>query len=85
MLGASLVAQMVKSLAAVQEIWVWPLGQEGTLPRKGNGNLLQYPSLQNAMDGGVWQATVPAVQKSQTRLSNFTFGCIKGLGKEHLG
>ena len=25
------------------------------------------------MDGGAWKATVPAVAKSQTRLSDFTF------------
>ena len=45
------MAQMVKSLAAVRETWVRPVGQEDTLPRKGNGNPIQYPSLPNSMDG----------------------------------
>ena len=37
---------------------------------EGNGNPLQYSCLGNPMDGGVWQATVHGVIKSQTRLSN---------------
>ena len=41
-------------------------------PGEGNGNPLQYSCLKNPMDGGVWQATVHGVKKSQTRLSNFT-------------
>ena len=32
---------------------------------EGNGNLLQYSCLENAMDGGAWQATVHGVAKSQ--------------------
>ena len=35
----------------------------------GHGNPLQYSCLENAMDRGTWQATVPGVAKSQTRLS----------------
>ena len=31
---ASLVAQMVKNLPAMQEMWVWPLGQEDPLEKK---------------------------------------------------
>ena len=41
--------------------------------REGNGNPLQYSCLENAMDGGTWQATVHGVAKSWTRLSDFTF------------
>ena len=37
---------------------------------EGNGNSLQYSSLENPMDRGAWQATVHEVAKSQTRLSN---------------
>ena len=37
---------------------------------EGNGNPLQYSCLKNAMDRGAWWATVPAVAKSQTQLSN---------------
>ena len=40
---------------------------------EGNGNPLQYPCLENPMDGGAWQATVHGVAKSWTQLSDFTF------------
>ena len=33
---------------------------------EGNGNPLQYSSLENSMDRGAWWATVPGVTKSQT-------------------
>ena len=45
----------------------------GRSPGEGNGNPLQYPCLENPMDGEAWQATVHGVAKSQTRLSDFTF------------
>ena len=45
-------------------------------PGEGNGNPLQYPCLENLMDGGAWWATVHGVTKSQTRLSDFTFTFI---------
>ena len=35
------------------------------------GNPLQYPCLENSMDGA-WQAIVHEVEKSRTRLRNFT-------------
>ena len=35
-------------------------------PGVGNGNLLQYSCLENFMDKGSWQATVPGVTKSWT-------------------
>ena len=38
-----------------------------------NGTPLQYPCLENPMDGGAWWAAVHGVAKSQTRLSEFTF------------
>ena len=34
---------------------------------------LQYPCLENPMDGGAWWAAVHGVAKSRTRLSNLTF------------
>ena len=40
---------------------------------EGNGNPLQYSSLENPMDGGAWWAAVHGIAKSQTRLSDFTF------------
>ena len=39
-------------------------------PGGGNGNLLQYPCLENPMDRGAWQAVVHGVAESQTRLSH---------------
>ena len=69
---ASLVAQMVKSLPAVQETWVQSLGWED-LPGEGNGNPLQDSCLENPMDRGAWWTTIHGVTKSQTQLSNFTF------------
>ena len=39
-------------------------------PGEGNGNPLQYSSLENPMDGGAWRVTVRGVAKSQTRLSD---------------
>ena len=40
----------------------------GRSPGEGNGNPLQYPCLENSMDGGAWWATVHGVEKS-----DFTF------------
>ena len=48
----------------------------GRSPGEANGNPLQYYCLENPMDGGGWQATVHAVAKSRTWLSNFTFAFI---------
>ena len=45
----------------------------GRSPGEGNDNPLQYSCLENPMDGGVWQATCHGVEKSQTKLSDFTF------------
>ena len=41
--------------------------------REGNGNPLQYPCLENHMDGGAWWAAVHGVSTSWTPLSDFTF------------
>ena len=38
----------------------------GRSPGGGNGNPLQYSSLENPMDRGAWQATVNRIAKSQT-------------------
>ena len=42
-------------------------------PGEGNGNPLQYPCLENPMDGGAWRAAVHGVAKRRTQLSDFTF------------
>ena len=43
--------------------------QSGRSPGEGNGNLLQYSCLENAMDRGARLATVRGIAKSQTLLS----------------
>ena len=42
----------------------------GRSPGEGNGNLLQYPCLENLMDRGAWWAAVHGVSKSRARLSD---------------
>ena len=46
---ASLVAQMVKNVPAMQVTWVQSLGQEDS-SGEGHGNPLQYSCLGNLMD-----------------------------------
>ena len=46
---------------------------KGLFAGGGDGTPLQYSCLENPMDGGAWWAVVHGVEKSQTRLSNFTF------------
>ena len=41
----------------------------GKIPGGENGNPVQYSCLENAMDRGVWRATVRGVAKSQTQLN----------------
>ena len=64
------MAQLVKNLPAVWEIWVQSLGWEDPL-EEGKGYPLHYSSLENSMDYIVHEVT-----KSQTRLSNFYFTFI---------
>ena len=42
----------------------------GRSPGEGNGIPFQYSCLENPMDRAAWQATVPGVAKSRTRLSD---------------
>ena len=55
--------------------WRWgSIPGWGRPPGEGNGNPLQYSSLENAMDRGTWWATVHGVAESQTWLTTtFTF------------
>ena len=39
---------------------------------EGNSTPLQYPCLENPMDGGAWKAAVHGVGEGRTRLSDFT-------------
>ena len=66
--GASLVAQMVKNLLAMQETWVQSLGW--AVPWRRECNPLQYSCLENPMDRGVWWARVHGIATSWMRLSN---------------
>ena len=45
----------------------------GRSPGEGNGNPLQYTSMENPMDRRAWQAAVHGVTKSQTRLIDINF------------
>ena len=60
---ASLVAQTVHA-GDLSSIPGW-----GRSPGEGNGNPLQYSSLENFKDRGIWWATVHEVAKSLTGLS----------------
>ena len=68
MTGVSQMALVVKNLPAnagdVRETDSIP--GMGRSPGEGNGNPLQYSSLENPMDRGAWQATVHRVEQSQT-------------------
>ena len=61
---ASPVVQMVKSLPAMWETWVWSLGWEDP-PGEGKGCPLHYSGLENSMD-----CAVHGVTKNRTRLSD---------------
>ena len=59
-LWASLVAERVKNLPAMQETQVQSLGQEDTL-EKGMATHSKCSCLENYRDRGVWWATVHGV------------------------
>ena len=40
--------------------------ESGGFPGEGHGSALQYSCLENPMDRGAWQATVPGITKSWT-------------------
>ena len=63
----SLVAQMVKNLPAIREIWIWPLGGKILWSRKWHPP--QYSCLENPMDRGAWWATVYGDTESWTWVS----------------
>ena len=64
---ASLVAQLVKNLPAMQETWGLIPGL-GRSHGEGKGYSLQYSGLENSMD-----CIVHGVAESQTQLSDFHF------------
>ena len=66
---ASKVAQLVENLPAnARDTGLIPVS--GRSPGEGNGNQLQYSSLENPMDRGALWTTVHGVSKSQTQLSD---------------
>ena len=67
---ASLVAQLVKNLPAMQETWVHSQGSEDPL-KKGTATPLQHSCLENSTDRGARRATVHGVAKSEIQLSSF--------------
>ena len=62
---ASLVAQMVKNLSAMQVTWVQSLGWEDPL-EKGMATHSSILAYRIPMDRGIWRATVHGIAKSQT-------------------
>ena len=64
-LMASMMAQRIKNLPAVQEAQQTPvrsLGQENPL-EKGDGNPLLYSCLKNPVERGAWLVTTQRVSK----------------------
>ena len=65
------MAQRVKNVPAnagdIRDTGLIP--GSGRCPTEGNGNPLQYFCLENSMDRGAWQATVPASSKKSPDLS----------------
>ena len=62
---ASLMAQMVKNLPALQEMQIQSLGQEDPL-EKGIATHSSILAWRIPMDRGAWQATVHGVAQHQT-------------------
>ena len=60
--GASLIAQLVKNLPAMQETWIRSLSWEDLL-EKEMATHFQYSCLENPMGRGAWQATVHGIER----------------------
>ena len=78
---ASLVAQTVKNLRAIQETQAQSLGREDP-SGGGNGYLLQYSCLENPMDAGAWWVMVSRAAKGQTQLKRFSRHALLALPPE---
>ena len=53
--------------------------RSGRPPGEGNGNLLQYSSLEKSMDRGTWWATIHGFSKSQTHKDNYACNLQKSI------
>ena len=62
---ASLVAQLVKNLPAMQQTWVRSLGWEDP-PEEGMAIHSSILAWEIPVDSGTWRVTVHGVEKSQT-------------------
>ena len=62
MAQASQAVLVVKNLPGNSED-TGPIPESGRSPGGGRGNPLQYSCLENPMDKGAWEATVPRVAK----------------------
>ena len=82
--AASLVAQTIKNLPAMQETQAQSLGQEDP-PEKGMATH-SHSCLENPVDRGAWWATVHEVTKSQTRLKrlSLTLWCLQTAIEKHI-
>ena len=69
--GASLVAQLVKNLPAMQETWVSSLGWEDSL-EKGMATHSSILAWRIPMNRGAWWATLHGVAKSRTQLEQLS-------------
>ena len=58
---ASMAAQLVKNLPAVQETWARSLSQKDPLEK----GMATHSCLENSMDKGAWWALVHGVSKSR--------------------
>ena len=69
---ASQVAQLVKNLpaSAREARRVDSVSGLGRSPGRGNGNLFQYPCLENSKDRGAWWATVHGVTRVRHDFTN---------------
>ena len=63
------MAQLVKSLPAMQKTWVQSLGQEDRLENESATHSSILAGRTHPMDRGAWWATVQRVQESGTGLS----------------
>jgi len=61
------MAEQIKNPPAVQETWVWSLGQEDPLKEEVAAPL-QYSCLKNPMDREAWQTLVQRAINSQAWL-----------------
>ena len=59
--GGSMVKNLPANAGDIRD--VGSIQGSGISPGEGNGNLIQYPCLENPMDRGTWRATVHGVTK----------------------